>query len=84
MNISDGTFVRHYCRRNGQKFLSPKWLVTKCPCPKTQADLLEKKLFAMEKVIGIAEKLDAYDVEKLLQSAKVVGTSTCFNHPALL
>ena len=28
-----GTFVRHYCRRNGMKFLSPKWLVTKRPCP---------------------------------------------------
>ena len=28
-----GTFGRHYCRRNGLKFLSPKWLVTKGPCP---------------------------------------------------
>ena len=32
-HIVDGTFGRHYCRRNGQKFLSPKWLVTKRPCP---------------------------------------------------
>ena len=28
-----GTFGRHYCRQNGLKFLSPKWLVTKRPCP---------------------------------------------------
>ena len=26
-------FGRHYCRRNGLKFLSPKWLVTKRPRP---------------------------------------------------
>ena len=26
-------FGRHYCRRNGLKFLSPKWLVTKRTCP---------------------------------------------------
>ena len=28
-----GTFGRHYCRRNGLNFLSPKWLVTKRSCP---------------------------------------------------
>ena len=32
-HLVDGTFGRHYCRRNGLKFLSPKWLVTKRPCP---------------------------------------------------
>ena len=36
-HIVDGTFGRHYCRRNGLKLLSPKWLVTKRPCPLTSA-----------------------------------------------
>ena len=43
--------------------------------PKSQADLLEKKMYELEKVSGIVEKLDAhcgFCVEKLLQSAKVV------------
>ena len=44
--------------------------------PKSQADLLEKKINELEKVNGIVEKLDAhygfFHVEKLLQFAKVV------------
>ena len=44
--------------------------------PKSQADLLEKKINELESVDGIVEKLDAhygfFYVEKLLQSAKVV------------
>ena len=43
--------------------------------PKSQADLLKKKLKELEKVNGIVERLDAhyvFYVEKLLQFAKVV------------
>ena len=43
--------------------------------PKSQADLLEKKINELGNVNGIVEKLDAhygFFVENLLQSAKVV------------
>ena len=59
--------------------------------PKSQADLLEKKINEMEKVNGISEKLDAhygffvlkncFSLSKLLYFLR---TSTRFNHPALL
>ena len=59
--------------------------------PKSQADLLEKKINELEKVNGIVEILDAhygffmlkncFSLPKLLY---VLRTSTCFNHPALL
>ena len=32
-HLVNGTFGRHYCRRIGLKFLSPKWLVTKNSLP---------------------------------------------------
>ena len=57
--------------------------------PKSQADLLEKKINELEKVNGIVEKLDAhygffmlkncFSLPKLLYFLR---TSTCFNHPA--
>ena len=59
--------------------------------PKSQADLLEKKIIELEKVYRIAEKLDAhygffmckncFSLPKLLYFLR---TTTCFNHPALL
>ena len=59
--------------------------------PKSQADLLEKKIIELEKVTGIVEKIDAhygffmlkncFSLPKLLYFLR---TSTCFNHPAHL
>ena len=59
--------------------------------PKSEADLLEKKINELEKVNGTVEKLDAhygffmlkncFSLPKLLYFLR---TSTCFNHPALL
>ena len=59
--------------------------------PKSQADLLEKKINEMEKLNGIVEKLDAqygffmlkncFSLPKLLYFLR---TSTCFDFPALL
>ena len=59
--------------------------------PKSQADLLEKKINELEKGNGIVGKLDAHygffmlknnsSLPKLLYSLR---TSICFNHPALL
>ena len=59
--------------------------------PKSQADLLEKKINELEKVNGIVEKLDAhydffmlkncFSLPKLLYFLR---TSTCLNHPAFL
>ena len=59
--------------------------------PKSQADLLEKKINELEKVNGIVEKLDAhygffmlnncFSLPKLLYFLR---TSTCFNRPVFL
>ena len=58
--------------------------------PKSQADLLEKKINELENRNGFVEKLDAhygffmlencFSLPKLLYFLR---TSTCFNHPAL-
>ena len=59
--------------------------------PKSQADLLEKKISELAEVNGTVEKLDAHygffmfknccSLPKLLNFLR---TSTCFDHPALL
>ena len=59
--------------------------------PKSQADILEKKINELEYVNGIVEKLDkhygffmlknCFSLSKLLYSLR---TSTCFNHQVLL
>ena len=58
---------------------------------KSKADLLEKKIFELEKVNGIVEKLDAHNGFFVLKNCfslpkllYFLRTSTCFNHPALL
>ena len=59
--------------------------------PKSQADLLEKKIYELQNVNGIVEKLDAhyafFMLKNCFSSTKLLyflRTSTCFNHPALL
>ena len=42
------TFGRQFCRLYGLKFLSPKWLVTKRPCPfatRTESQVAENPVF---------------------------------------
>ena len=58
--------------------------------PKSEADLLEKKLKELEKVNGIVEKLDAhygfFKLKNCLGLPKLLyflRTSTCFVHPVL-
>ena len=59
--------------------------------PKSQADLLEKKINELEKVNGIVAKLDAHYGFSMLKNCfslpkllYFLRTRTCFNHPALL
>ena len=59
--------------------------------PKTQVDLLEKKINQLEKVNGIVEKLDAHHGFFMMKNCfnlpmllYFLRTSTCFIHPALL
>ena len=59
--------------------------------PKSQADLLEKKINELEKVNGTVEKLDAHYGFFMLKNCFILPkllyflrTSTCFNHSALL
>ena len=59
--------------------------------PKSQADLLEKKIDELENVNEIVEKLDAHYSFSMLKNCfslpkllYFLRTSTCFIHPALL
>ena len=59
--------------------------------PKSQADLLEKKINELENVNGIVEELDAHYGFSILKNCfslpkllYFLRTNTCFNHPALL
>ena len=59
--------------------------------PKSQADLLEKKITELENVNRIVENLDAHYGFFMLKNCfnlphlwYFLRTSTCFNHPALL
>ena len=59
--------------------------------PKSQADLLGKKITELEKIYGIVDKLDAQYSFLCRKNASVcqelfyfLRTSICFNHPTLL
>ena len=65
-----GTFGRHYCCRNGLKFLSPRWLVTKRPCPassvlrqKSVVNFLESHLRRFAKLVNNDSRF--YTVDKI-------------------